>query len=216
MTTDFRALCARLVHELENTQKSLMYHQGCSAILDSIRCAVVDRARAALAAEPGKPIRLRRVCFDMPSTIAECGGPCSDGGPEACDCGALWRDEPVAEAEPPANGEVAETVKWLREEAQIAWTDGCPVAAGRLTRAADLLERLVVPLPGDPPATEESAATQPAALALRVQKLEAVRETEKAAVLDLYQQIDRLKRRQDWQYTKIGRLEDAAIKADPE
>jgi hypothetical protein len=55
MTTDFRALCARLVHELENTQKSLMYHQGCSTILDSIRCAVVDRARAALA-EP-EPIR---------------------------------------------------------------------------------------------------------------------------------------------------------------
>ena len=54
MTTDFRALCARLVHELENTQKSLMYHQGCSAILDSIRCAVVDRARAALA-EPVGP-----------------------------------------------------------------------------------------------------------------------------------------------------------------
>jgi len=49
MTTDFRALCARLVHELENTQKSLMYHQGCSTILDSIRCTVVDRARAALA-----------------------------------------------------------------------------------------------------------------------------------------------------------------------
>jgi hypothetical protein len=47
--TDYRALCAELVHELENTQKSLMYHQGCSAILDSIRCAVVDHARAALA-----------------------------------------------------------------------------------------------------------------------------------------------------------------------
>ena len=49
----------------------------------------------------------------------------------------------------------------------------------------------------------------------RVLRLEAMRETERAAVLDLYQQIDRLKRRQDWQYTKIGRLEDAAIKADP-
>ena len=48
-----------------------------------------------------------------------------------------------------------------------------------------------------------------AALALRVQRLEAMRETERAAVLDLYQQIDKLQRRLDWQYTKIGRLEDA-------
>jgi hypothetical protein len=36
-------------------------------------------------------------------------------------------------------------VKWLREEAQISWADSCPVAAGRLTRAADLLERLAEP-----------------------------------------------------------------------
>ena len=54
MTDTFRALCAQLVHELENTQKSLMYHQGCSVILDSIRCALLDRARAALA-EPELP-----------------------------------------------------------------------------------------------------------------------------------------------------------------
>ena len=57
-------------------------------------------------------------------------------------------DEPVSAAytlEPPADGEVAETVKWLREEAQISWADSCPVAAGRLTRAADLLERLAEP-----------------------------------------------------------------------
>jgi len=51
----------------------------------------------------------------------------------------------LAEPEPPADGEVAETVKWLREEAQISWADSCPVAAGRLTRAADLLERLAEP-----------------------------------------------------------------------
>jgi hypothetical protein len=53
---------------------------------------------------------------------------------------------------------------------------------------------------------------EPDDLALRVQKLEALRETERAAVLDLYQQIDKLKARLDWQYTKIGRLEDASIK----
>jgi len=55
-TPDFHALCAELVHELDNTQKSLMYHQGCSAILDSVRCALIDRARAALAEpEPEGP-----------------------------------------------------------------------------------------------------------------------------------------------------------------
>jgi hypothetical protein len=74
----------------------------------------------------------------------------------------------------------------------------------------------LLPLPGEAPAAEESSAAQPDDLALRVQRLDAMREIERAAVLDLYQQIDRLKRRQDWQYTKIGRLEDAAIKADPE
>jgi uncharacterized protein (UPF0335 family) len=59
------------------------------------------------------------------------------------------------------------------------------------------------------PTCKESLPVQLDDLALRVQKLEVMRETERAAVLDLYQQIDRLKRRQDWQYTKIGRLEDA-------
>ena len=45
---------------------------------------------------PGTPAPgHRRVYFDMPSTIAECGGPCSFGGPEFCDCGALWCDEPI-------------------------------------------------------------------------------------------------------------------------
>jgi hypothetical protein len=53
----------------------------------------------------------------------------------------------LAAPEPPADGEVAETVKWLREETQISWADSCPIAAGRLTRAADLLERLAVPEP---------------------------------------------------------------------
>lgn len=36
----------------------------------------------------------RRVFFDMPVQVAECGGPC-EAGPEHCDCGALWRDEQI-------------------------------------------------------------------------------------------------------------------------
>lgn len=63
--------------------------------------------------------------------------------------------------------------------------------------------------------TIRKALEEEAALALRVQKLESMWENERAAVLDLYQQIDALQRRLDWQYTKIGRLEDAAINSKP-
>lgn len=35
-----------------------------------------------------KPRRSRDYCYN-PASIAECGGPCSEGGPEACDCGAV-------------------------------------------------------------------------------------------------------------------------------
>lgn len=36
----------------------------------------------------------RRVYFNSPTQVAECGGPC-EAGPEHCNCGALWRDEPI-------------------------------------------------------------------------------------------------------------------------
>lgn len=35
----------------------------------------------------------RRFIYNY-ATIAECGGPCAAGGPEACDCGELWKDHP--------------------------------------------------------------------------------------------------------------------------
>ena len=63
-----------------------------------------------------------------------------------------------------------------------------------------------------PPKFELEEEADPA---LRVQKLEAMWENEKAAVLDLYQQIDKLQQRLDWQFTKIGRLEDAAEQRQP-
>ena len=44
---------------------------------------------------PLPALGMRRVYFDMPSQIAECGGPCELGGPQACNCGALWRDVPI-------------------------------------------------------------------------------------------------------------------------
>ena len=46
-------------------------------------------------------------------------------------------------------------------------------------------------------------------LELRVQQLEAMRETEKAALLDAFRQIEELKRRLDFHYRKINRLEEA-------
>ena len=46
-------------------------------------------------------------------------------------------------------------------------------------------------------------------LELRVQQLEAMRETEKAALLDAFRQIEELRRRLDFHYRKINRLEEA-------
>ena len=45
-------------------------------------------------------------------------------------------------------------------------------------------------------------------LELRVQRLEAMRETEKAALLDAFRQIEELKRLLDFHYIKINRLEE--------
>jgi hypothetical protein len=46
-------------------------------------------------------------------------------------------------------------------------------------------------------------------LALRVQRLEAMRETEKAALLDAFRQIDELKQRLDFQYWLLYKLEES-------
>jgi len=63
------------------------------------------------------------------------------------------------------------------------------------------------PPPGNKPAPP---ASPPAAdLALRVQRLEAMRETEKAALLDAFRQIDELKRRLDFQYWKLYKIEES-------
>ena len=70
----------------------------------------------------------------------------------------------LADPEPPKDGEVGETVTWLREEADIAWADSCPVAAGRLNRAADLLSRLAPqPVPEGPtlPTDEQLLSCRP-------------------------------------------------------
>ena len=85
---------AELVAELRETAAKLdddWYHA--SARIMRRAADLLSR----LAPQPVPEGPTRRVYFDMPSQIAECGGPCLEGGPEACDCGALWKDEPVPE-----------------------------------------------------------------------------------------------------------------------
>lgn len=53
-------------------------------------------------------------------------------------------------------------------------------------------------------------------LALRVQRLEAMREFEKATLLDAFRQIDDLKHRIDLLYWKIHQLEEATDTTAPE
>jgi hypothetical protein len=65
------------------------------------------------------------------------------------------------------------------------------------------------PPPGSKPAPPASPPT--ADLALRVQRLEAMRETEKAALLDAFLQIDELKQRLDFQYSKLCKIEESII-----
>lgn len=56
------------------------------------------------------------------------------------------------------------------------------------------------PPPASPPTAD---------LALRVQRLEAMRETEEAALLDAFRQIDELKQRLDFQYWKLYKIEES-------
>jgi len=78
-----------------------------------------------------------------------------------------------------------------------------------------------IPWPTDGPAVQSREPASVAAdaspflpppdadLALRVQRLEAMRETEKAALLDAFRQIDELKQRLDFQYWKLYKLEES-------
>ena len=181
--TDFRALCAELIDDLELADWP-------SKLKESFR-ADIQRARAALA-EPEPEVAGELTDQEL-LRCANIGTPCYDlkgwerelrmmraaiAADRAC-----WGHQPA----PPADGEVAECA---------ALADGPAVPDGREPASVDT------------------------SLALRVQQLEAMRETEKAALLDAFQQIDRLKIDRlkaliDWQYTKIHRLE-LAIAAELE
>ncbi len=85
-------------------------------------------------------------------------------------------------------------------------------------RESVLLRQKVTDALADEPAVREGREpvsvtnkVSPTDLALRVQRLEAMRETEKAALLDAFRQIDELKQRTNLHYSKIYRLEDAVL-----
>ena len=85
---------------------------------------------------------------------------------------------------------------------------------GKSSATADWLDSIPA-LPPPAPAGKEPGIGDPAPvpsvadLALRVERLEAMRETEKAALLDAFRQIDELKQRLDFQYWKLYKLEES-------
>jgi hypothetical protein len=94
MTDTFRALCEEMADWIDDETR---IGQSETYLLDLDEHPLVVRARAALAEQP---VGQSRRCFYNPVQIAECGGPCEQIGPEACDCGALWvgrdAEQPVA------------------------------------------------------------------------------------------------------------------------
>ena len=58
-----------------------------------------------------QPVGQSRRCIYNPVQIAECGGPCEQIGPEACDCGALWVDQDTEQPVKPTDKELCETYR---------------------------------------------------------------------------------------------------------
>ena len=115
MTTDFRALCAELLAAADEYAGMNPYMR-----LDN----AMKTARAALAVEPEPPA-------DCPG----CEGVPAPGNQPCAVCGRK------ASPPSPADGEVAELVAWLRNEAK-QHADSWPEASAKATRLADFLERL--------------------------------------------------------------------------
>jgi len=144
MTTDYKALCAELV-ELDRVEP------GDYAEWRQRWTANIKRARAALAE----------------TYEAEANNP-PEGHPDPEPFQAVLRERAAALAEsvpePPADGEVAELVAWLRDRAD---STSLAHAARRIIRVADLLECLAVPEPvqeRDEPSLKEQALARLASL----------------------------------------------------
>ncbi len=156
MTTEFPALCAELLDEF-------VYHTDWSDAEE-----LKERARAALADEPaaGEPASVTGQPSDEEllnfarnqepwKTWLHPGGCLESAHCEVADLLsavlARWGNPAPA---PPADGEVAELVAWLREQAdhELGSTFDADYfsedpAARNLNRAADLLQRLSPPQP---------------------------------------------------------------------
>ena len=121
----------------------------------------------------------------------------------------------LAEPEPEPEGPTDEELIQLAIDTRLyrfQATAGDPIQYETTEQQIHAFARAVLARWGDGPAV--SGNREPASvddnLALRVQRLEAMRETEKAALLDAFKQIDKLQGRLDFQYTKLCRLEEAA------
>ena len=69
-----------------------------------------------------QPVGQSRRCIYNPVQIAECGGPCEQIGPEACDCGALWVDQDTEQPVGPTDEGLREMwfgSEWFNEGATL-------------------------------------------------------------------------------------------------
>jgi len=139
MTTDFRALCAELSDALRNAIRVVYHEDGTQHI--STAMPILRRARAALAEEPAAPTVMEII--ELSSEIETAGLGQVDFARAVL---ARWGNPAL---QPPAEGEVAELVAWLREQAdhELGSTFDADYfsedpAARNLNRAADLLQRL--------------------------------------------------------------------------
>lgn len=147
MTADFRALCAELT-EFVGRLTSHYYEPA----------ELLTRARAALADEPPEPIPPAALpegyidpehSGDDRALLQTFYSACQAEGGTADEVTlhglravlARWGNHVPA---PPADGEVADVVRWLKARAGIPASPDFPAVAAYLTRAAELLERQVV------------------------------------------------------------------------
>jgi hypothetical protein len=134
MSTDFRALCAELLDELVFRP----------VLLDR---DLIDRARAALAEPADAPAAVAERPSDkellevwcQPWDTSEAWGALKFARAVL----ARWGQPPAS----PAEGEVAEMVAWLKENAEYSDYQADPEDAVMFRRAAELLERHAAPVP---------------------------------------------------------------------
>lgn len=149
MSADFRALCAELLMALENAISIIYCEDGTKHI--STAKPIVNRARAALADEPAVPQGREPASADLEKEFRywwkeTYGSPYFGAVPLVAVL--LWTECVLAHwgnpaPTPPADGEVAELVAWLRETGDTIQPSHL-AEHQRYKRAAELLERQVV------------------------------------------------------------------------